>query len=157
MLIIFCHFLQAHKHSCFSVTTWYSFMRIKVVGIYSWLLISYIFCTISHIHSFSMLDIIISLFLKYSDNVSTSQSFIYFMLANVYIECNLATHMCWGLQIGFKKAERERERKREMRKNLILLYWIFHSYTNEGILEIHWFLTIHLISSKCWTQFSLKT
>ena len=135
--MIYCHFLQAHKHSYFSVTVWYSFMRIKVVGVYSWLLISYkcMCCTIFYIHSFSMLDIIISLFLKYSDNVSTSQSFMYFMLANVYIECNLATHMCWRLQIGFLKKNWERERgKREMKKNLILLYWIFHSYINERIL-----------------------
>ena len=51
--------------------------------------------------------------------------------------------MCWGLQIGFKKAERERER--EMKKNLILLYWIFHSYINERILEIHWLWVFYLM------------
>ena len=29
------------------------------------------------------------------------------------LSVTLQTHMCWGLQIGFKKAERERERERE--------------------------------------------
>ena len=119
VLIIYCHFLQAHKHSYFSVTVWYSFMRIRVVGVYSWLLISYkrMCCTMFYIHSFTMLDIIIiSLFLKYSDNVSTSQGFIYFMLTNVYIKCNLAIHMCWRLQIGFwREGERERKRVKKWR------------------------------------------
>ena len=139
MLIIYCHFLQAHKHSYFSVTLWYSFMRIKVVGVYSWLLISYkcMCCTIFYIHSFSMLDIIISLFLKYSDNVSTSQGFIYFMLTNIYIKCNLAIHMCWRLQIGFLERERERE-KEKWRRIWYCYIGISISIFNERMFWIHW-------------------
>ena len=42
------------------------------------------------------------------------------------LSVTLQTHMCWGLQIGYKKAERERERERhEEESDIVILDFPF--------------------------------